>query len=216
MARIALGVLSLATAAHAFTAPSPLPSLAVGSGHSSISCRSPPSGVSSISMAGFGKADSKAKKGSQAKTKIMGIPKKLLSDYGDLVKDGATGVRVFAGVKGGDDKWYECGSIASKGDKTPEACQLNKRLILEYACDLYPALKVKRNDLYVGYSSSGDKDDDVTELQKPASTEGVQTGFLPLQKGSKNAAGFFHIDGRVMPKSLAGLAAKDDGDKKEE
>ena len=79
-------------------------------------------------------------------------------------------------------KWYESGSIASKGDKTAEACQIEKRLILEYAADYYPVLKSKKANLVVGYSQSGDSEDDVVELVKPASVDGVEHGFLPKMK----------------------------------
>ena len=36
----------------------------------------------------------------------------------------------------------------------------------------------------MGYSQSGDSEDDIVELVKPASTDGVETGFMPKSKAS--------------------------------
>jgi hypothetical protein len=39
--------------------------------------------------------------------------------------------------------------VCTQGDNTEAACNVHKRLILEYACDLYPQLMLKKKDIQV-------------------------------------------------------------------
>lgn len=157
-------------------------------------------------MAGFG-AKSGAKD-SKAPKKITGIPKKTLLNYGDTVKAGAKPYKVFARVTG-EEQWYEVGEVASNPDSPDAACTLHKRLALEYAVDLYVELKPKARQLEVGYSQSGQGEDDVVVAKKEVNDAISKDahGFLPKQKGSKMGAGLYNINGDKVPASNSGKAA---------
>jgi len=151
-----------------------------------------------VHMAGFG-APSGAKD-SKAPKKITGIPKKTLLNYGEIVRQGAKSYRVFARVKG-EDKWYEVGQTASTPDAPDAACTLHKRLALEYAADIYPTLKAKSKELELGYSSSGEAEDDIVLVKKEENAAIAKDahGFLPKAQGAKMGQGLFNVNGENIP-----------------
>ena len=153
---VCVGAALLSSAAHAF---GNVPAIRLRTG-APAAC--------SARMAGFG-APSGAKS-SKAPTKITGIPRKTLKNYGDAVKGGATSYTAFVRVQGGD-KWYEVGDFASIPDDPNAACTLHKRLALEYAVDQYPSLKTKAKQLELGYAAGGQGTEDVvlvTKAENPA------------------------------------------------
>ena len=130
----------------------------------------------------------------------VGIPKSTLQNYGKVVKDGAKSFRCFARVQE-EEKWFEVGEVASTPDAPDAAATLHKRLALEYAVDLYPSLKPNAKKLELGYSSSGQGDDDIVLVTKEenAAITKDKHGFLPKQKNSKMGQGLFNINGDSIP-----------------
>eukprot|EP00961_Rhodomonas_salina_P155909 2099477-Rhodomonas_salina.2 len=138
------------------------------------SVRSTEHSACKLRMAGFGKPSNA--KSTKAPKKIMGIAKKvstflssfLFPDPPPISLESPLPFVVFtvpclvaAPIFGGDGR----GCTSAKAIFQPSlskpqylhsagACQIHKRLILEYACDLYPNLKQFSKKLELGYSQS--------------------------------------------------------------
>ncbi|KAJ1489071.1 hypothetical protein T484DRAFT_1781459 [Baffinella frigidus] len=130
-------------------------------------------------------------KDTKAPVRITGIAKKILLNYDQVIKDGSKPSIVFARVKG-EDKWYELGNIASKGDLIAASCLTHKRLILEYAVDFYPSLKSKARELEVGFGESAES---VAVLEKGEIPKDLLCGFSPKKKGPAMGNGMYNGKG---------------------
>ena len=67
-------------------------------------------------------------------------PRRQWDKFKELVSGGAPRHRVYAQLEG---KWTECGEIAVSGGTAAQGAQFNKRLILEHAVRINPALTVR-------------------------------------------------------------------------
>ena len=142
-------------------------------------------------MAGFGGggAAKPAKKGSKggkkAATKKSSdmSPKRQWDVFKELVSSGSPRVPVFAKLPD-DDKWSEVGEVAVKAPGTPaQAVQFQKRLILEHAPRVNPALQNRARELIAGLAADADSEPEA--LGKQELPEGLNCGF----EGGPDASG---------------------------
>jgi hypothetical protein len=146
------------------------------------------SSLSSPLMAGFGGAPKKAsikKSGAKGSAASKLSPKRQWDTYKELVKrkKGVEACGVHARL---DDKWHNVGTVAvdMATGTVLQAAQANKRLILEHAARVNPALALKAKDLVAGIAREGE---DPIELVKQQLPEGLRSGF----EGLPDASGFY-------------------------
>jgi hypothetical protein len=143
--------------------------------------RLPKRSALSPQMAGFGGAGAKKAGAKKAKVdkKAALSPRRQWDKFKDLVSSGADRHKVFARL---DDKFYECGDVAVAGGTVAQAAQYNKRLILEHAVRVNPALTLRARELITGIAGA-DGEPEVLEKQEKA-PDGMECGFEGLADAS--------------------------------
>ena len=183
-------------------------SLQVCQPSSMVACRH-----GAVSMAGFGaapkgKGSAKGKKGAKSKKAAAPpsaelSPKRQWDRFKELVSGGAPRTAVFASL---DDKWTEVGDVAVASPGTPEqAAQFNKRLILEHAPRVKPALRLRARELVVGIVGA---DGEPVALAKQEVPADLESGF----EGAPDSSGMYsHQRGTTRtsdPTAIVGSAAR--------
>ena len=163
-------------------------------------------------MAGFGAPAAKGSKGSKkgSKTSKKGVgktaelsPKRQWDKFKELVSVGAERHAVFAQL---DDKWTVVGSVAVASPGTAaQAAQFNKRLILEHAPRVNPALQLRAKELVCGLAGADGEPEALTKQEVATSLE---CGF----EGAPDATGkYASVRGTTMksdPTAILGSAAR--------
>ena len=149
--------------------------------HCSAAVRNGPTAIGvQIRMAGFGApaGGKSAKQAVAAKTELS--PKRQWDKFKELLADGSPRHRVFVQL---DDKWTEVGEVAVAPPGTPaQAAQYNKRLIMEHAPRVAPALALRSTELKLGIE--GDNGEPVL-LTKQEVPDKLMCGF----EGEADASG---------------------------
>ena len=148
--------------------------------HCSPAVRNGPTAIGAqIRMAGFGApAGGKSAKPVVAKTELS--PKRQWDKFKELVADGSPRHRVFVQL---DDKWTEVGDLAVAPPGTPaQAAQYNKRLILEHASRVAPALALRSTELKLGIEGENGEPVLLTKQEVP---DKLMCGF----EGEADASG---------------------------
>ena len=171
---------------------------------------SPLRAESPIMMAGFGGAASGGKTGGKkggkkAKAGKSGslTPKRQWDQFRDLVSGGAERTRVYAQL---DGKWTEVGDVAVKSPGTPaQAAQYNKRLILEHAARVKPALQLRARELVAGIAGAGGEPEALAKQEVP---EGLVSGFEGLPDASGKYSKVRGTTRTTDPTAIMGSAAR--------
>jgi hypothetical protein len=148
--------------------------------HCSPAVRNGPTAIGAqIRMAGFGApAGGKSAKPVVAKTELS--PKRQWDKFKELVADGSPRHRVFVQL---DDKWTEVGDLAVAPPGTPaQAAQYNKRLIMEHASRVAPALALRSTELKLGIEGENGEPVLLTKQEVP---DKLMCGF----EGEADASG---------------------------
>ena len=148
--------------------------------HCSAAVRNGPTAIGAqIRMAGFGApAGGKSAKPVVAKTELS--PKRQWDKFKELVADGSPRHRVFVQL---DDKWTEVGDLAVAPPGTPaQAAQYNKRLIMEHASRVAPALALRSTELKLGIEGENGEPVLLTKQEVP---DKLMCGF----EGEADASG---------------------------
>ena len=162
-------------------------------------------------MAGFGASKPKKgggkKKGSAKKavraTAMDVSPKRQWDKFKELVSSGEKRTAVFAQL---DGKWTEVGDVAVAPPATAaQAAQVNKRLILEHAPRVKPALQLRSKELVAGIAGADGEPELLTKQEVP---EGIVCGF----EGAADASGMYaKVRGTTKntdPTAIMGSAAR--------
>ena len=146
--------------------------------HCSAAVRNGPTAIGAqIRMAGFG-APAGGKSANVAKTELS--PKRQWDKFKELVADGSPRHRVFVQL---DDKWTEVGDLAVAPPGTPaQAAQYNKRLIMEHASRVAPALALRSTELKLGIEGENGEPVLLTKQEVP---DKLMCGF----EGEADASG---------------------------
>ena len=132
-----------------------------------------------VHMKGFGAATAKpagkkggkvGKKGSVDKTASLS-PKKSWDRFKELVAGGAERHMVYAKL---DATWHAVGEVAVGSGTAAQAAQFSKRLILEHAPRVVPALQLRAKELSCGLAGA---DGEPVLLTKQEVPEGIECGF---------------------------------------
>ena len=161
-------------------------------------------------MAGFGASAPKKgggkKKGGAKKAGTSGTqvsPKRQWDIFKELVSSGEKRTAVFAQL---DGKWTEGGDVAVSPPATAaQAAQVNKRLILEHAPRVKPALQLRAKELVAGVLGADGEPELLTKQEVP---EGIVCGF----EGAADASGMYaKVRGTTKnsdPTAIMGSAAR--------
>lgn len=169
-----------------------------------ISCAAPPRSFAIHALAGFGGASSKGKsKKTKAKEASLS-PKRQWDKFKELVSSGAPRVKVYAQL---DEKWTEVGDVAVDASGTSaQAAQFNKRLILEHAVRVNPALQLRARELQLGIEGS---DGSPEALAKQSVPLGLSCGFEGLPDSTGKYAKVRGATMKTDPTAIIGSAARD-------
>ena len=148
-------------------------------------------------MAGFGGGAASAKSSKKGGKKATKAPKKTASgpsprkswdDFKELVSGGEPRIRVYAQLP--DDKWHEVGDVAVAPPGTgAQAAQANKRLILEHAPRVVPALALRAKELVCGVDGADGEPVVLTKQEMPADLVSGFEGEADASKMYKSVGG---------------------------